>query len=29
VVSVQVIPRPHEDLGTILPKFAKATTKAK
>lgn len=24
VVSVQVIPRPHEDLGTVLPKFAKA-----
>jgi ethanolamine utilization protein EutM len=24
VISVQVIPRPHEDLGTILPKFIKA-----
>jgi len=27
VVSVQVIPRPHEDLGTILPKLAKPSKK--
>jgi len=28
VISVQVIPRPHEDLGTVLPPPAKKTTKA-
>ena len=27
VVSVQVIPRPHEDLTTVLPAPAKATAK--
>jgi ethanolamine utilization protein EutM len=25
VISVQVIPRPHEDLGTVLPKVKPAT----
>ncbi len=25
VVSVQVIPRPHEDLGAVLPKFKAAS----
>jgi ethanolamine utilization protein EutM len=28
VVSVQVIPRPHEDLGTVLPQVAKARKSA-
>lgn len=27
VVSVQVIPRPHEDLGTVLPPAVKASKK--
>ena len=27
VVSVQVIPRPHEDLGIVLPKLKKAPAK--
>jgi ethanolamine utilization protein EutM len=28
VVSVQVIPRPHDDLGIVLPKAAKKTGRA-
>lgn len=28
VVSVQVIPRPHEDLGTVLPAPAKKTSRS-
>jgi len=28
VISVEVIPRPHEDLGIVLPQMAKTTKKA-
>lgn len=28
VVSVEVIPRPHDDLGVVLPQVAKATKKS-